>query len=117
MSKKKVFFILFLSLLIIGITGCGGQVSTTSAGGTGVINLSWDAPVYNTDGSLLTDLAGYKIYYGPSSNYYTNVIVIIGNTTNYSLQNLLPGPYYVAITVYNIPGNESGYSNEIRVTI
>jgi len=118
MSINKVFTILFVTLLITLTTGCGGQVSTTGAGGgTGVIHLSWDAPDKNTDGTPLDDLTGYKIYYGPSTNYYTNVIVINDKTTNYSLQNLLPGSYYIAITVYNASGNESGFSNEINISI
>ena len=36
----------------------------------GEISLSWTAPTQNEDGSPLTDLAGYKIYYGQASGQY-----------------------------------------------
>jgi hypothetical protein len=124
MSMKKAVSMLFVSLLIIAPAGCGGGVSSTVSssgggnnGGSGAINLVWDAPTTNTDGTLVTDLAGYKIYYGPSSTYYTSVIVIFGNTPSYSLNNLPAGTYYITVTAYNASGNESGFSNEISRTL
>ena len=33
----------------------------------GHLSLDWTAPATNTDGSQLTDLASYRIYYGPAS--------------------------------------------------
>src|SRR4030067_1427045 len=38
--------------------------------------LTWDAPTTNTDGSPLTDLAGYKIYYGDSSGQYSSTVPV-----------------------------------------
>ena len=39
----------------------------TASGGPGSATLSWEAPTTNTNGTALTDLAGYRIYYGPSA--------------------------------------------------
>ncbi|MFQ5610302.1 MAG: putative Ig domain-containing protein, partial [Woeseiaceae bacterium] len=33
---------------------------------TGSVTVSWTAPTLNADGTPLVDLAGYRIYYGPS---------------------------------------------------
>ena len=38
---------------------------------TGSVTLSWTAPTENTNGTALTDLAGYWIYYGTSANALT----------------------------------------------
>src|SRR5947207_15271028 len=32
----------------------------------GILDASWTAPTTNTDGSPLTDLASYRVYYGTS---------------------------------------------------
>jgi hypothetical protein len=78
---------------------------------TGSATLAWNAPVTNTDGTPLTDLAGHKIYYGTSSGNYTSVIDV-GNVTTYTVTNLSPGAYYFAVTSYDTSGIESTYSNE-----
>ena len=40
---------------------------SASATGTGTATLSWTAPTQNTDDSALTDLAGFRVYYGSSA--------------------------------------------------
>jgi len=97
MRKLFLVFIFFIFLL-----------STSYAG---IITLSWTAPITNTDGLPLTNLAGFKIYYGSGSGQYTSV-VNVGNVTSYVL-NLSQGTYYFAVTAYNTSGNESVYSNEV----
>lgn len=42
----------------------------------GSITVSWDAPTTNSDGSTLTDLAGYLLQYGPSPDALTHAIRI-----------------------------------------
>ncbi len=58
------------------VHGGNGSGSTSSSSSSGYINLSWDAPTINSDGSPLTDLAGYKVYYGTSSYIYTHSVDI-----------------------------------------
>ena len=49
-------------------------VQAASGGtGTGSATLSWTAPALNSDGSQLTDLAGYHIYYGTSPSSLSNM--------------------------------------------
>ena len=84
-----------------------GQVSSGTAA------VSWTPPTTNTNGSALTNLAGYKIYYGTSSNSL-NQTVQIANTglTNYVLTNLSGGAtWYFGITAYTSTGAESALSS------
>lgn len=79
--------------------------------------LSWSAPTQNEDGTTLTDLAGYKIYYGTSSRNYTNEILIENpSVTTFVVDNLSPNTYYFAATALDASGDESRYSGEaVRV--
>lgn len=118
MIRKNIFSFLLIGLIVIILAGCagGGGSGSGSGSGTGVATLSWSAPITNTDGTQLTDLAGYIIYYGPSSGHYTNSIDV-GNSTSYILNNLTTGTYYFAVTAYNMAGYESTFSNEASKTI
>src|SRR5436309_2986095 len=44
-----------------------GTSSGTSSGSAGILDASWVAPTTNTDGSSLTDLASYRLYYSTAS--------------------------------------------------
>ena len=75
--------------------------------------LAWDPPTENADGSPLTDLAGYKVYYGTTSGTYTESIDV-GNQTTHTVPDLSTGQYYFfATTAYDSSDNESGFSVEL----
>ena len=82
-------------------------------GGNGAATLSWTAPTQNTDNSALTDLAGYKIYYGGSPSTLNNVITVANPSINtYVISNLSNGiTVYFAVVAYNSTGIESYLSN------
>ncbi len=65
MRKRNI---LFFSILLISVFL---NASILSAGDA---TLSWDPPTTNADGTPLTDLAGYRIYYGTSSGSYSQNI-------------------------------------------
>jgi hypothetical protein len=118
-SHLPIFVLLiigFLSIYSCGGGGDGGRGDNPSPRSAGKTILAWDAPMSNADGSPLTDLAGYKIYYGTSSGDYAKVIDA-GNFTTYEIEDLEPGTYYFAVTTYDFSENESDYSNEVRKTI
>ncbi len=127
MHLNKIISILIASLLIAALAGCGsgGGIASSNGGnsnrGTGA--LSWSAPTTNTDGSALTDLAGYKFYYGTSSGHYTGSIDIADkNATSMPIATLASavpssGTYYVALTAYDNSGIESDYSNETILSL
>ncbi len=81
------------------------------AGSTSSASLSWSAPTQNEDGSSLTDLAGYRIYYGTSPSDLSKR-VDIGNPamTSTVVPNLTSGTWYFAISAYTKNGAESGMS-------
>ncbi|MDH5570524.1 MAG: putative Ig domain-containing protein, partial [Gammaproteobacteria bacterium] len=80
---------------------------------TGSITLSWSAPLENTDNSTLTDLSGFKIYYGTSSGNYTNIIDLSNpSLSSYIIDTLPSATYYIVISAYNSSGVQSSYSNE-----
>ncbi|MHC4489345.1 MAG: choice-of-anchor D domain-containing protein [Planctomycetota bacterium] len=75
------------------------------------VSLAWQAPSTNVDGTPVTDLAGFKIYFGPSSGYYTDSIDV-GKVYTYTLENLPAATLYFCVTAYDTMGNESEFSNE-----
>lgn len=80
-------------------------------------SLKWNAPGKNTDGSTLTDLAGYKVHYGTQSRSYSKT-VDVGNAAAYTVQDLAAGgTYYFSVTAYNTAGRESTFSNEVSKNI
>jgi hypothetical protein len=84
----------------------------------GSISLSWSPPTQNTDGSSLTDLAGYKLYYGQSSGTYDKSIRIDNpSISTYVIDNLVPDTYYIVATAFNSAGVESGFSGEAVKTV
>jgi hypothetical protein len=79
-----------------------GNLSTT---------LSWTAPTQNEDGSQLTDLAGFKIYWGTSVGTYPNSVTIDNpGILTYVVENLSAGTYYFVATAFNATGEESRFS-------
>lgn len=91
---------------------------TVSQTALGNVTLSWIAPTQNSDGSPLTDLAGYKIYYGKKSRTYDHEFRISNaGITTFVVENLVPRTYYFAATSFNSSGVESAYSGEAVRTV
>jgi len=80
--------------------------------GTLSTTLSWTPPTENEDGTALTDLDGYKIYWGTTPGNYPNSVTINNEgLTTYVVDNLVPGTYEFVATSFNTAGVESVYSN------
>jgi hypothetical protein len=93
----------------------GIQVVATA---TGSAMLSWTPPTTNTDGSALTDLAGYKIYWGPSAGNYTNSVTLNNpGLSEYVVSQLTAGTWYFAASAINSGSVESVLSNAVSKTI
>jgi hypothetical protein len=72
----------------------------------------------NADGSPLSDLAGYRIYYGTSSgNYSQSITVGDRNTLNYTINDLPANKYYFVLKAFDTSNNESAASAELSKTI
>jgi len=114
MLKKKIFLIFYITLIIALLVGCGGCTNQTDA--TGGASLTWSAPTTKSDGTQLTDLAGFRVYYGTTSGIYSHVLDV-GNVTNYKIISLSPGTYYFTVTCYDSSRRESNFSTEVSTTI
>ncbi len=80
----------------------------------GTVRVSWDAVTTNQDGTLCTDLSGYRIYYGTSSGSYDDVIDV-GNVTSFLIDGLVVETnYFFTMTAYDLSGNESSFSEEVK---
>ena len=87
---------------------------------TADIKLSWVAPAEREDNSAisLSDIAGYKIYYGISqASYDISVSIDDGSAQGHTFTNLNSGTYYFVITTRDVDGRKSQYSSEIIITI
>ena len=84
----------------------------------GSLVLSWNA---NDE----ADLAGYRIYYSKKSRLEGNGVSpryeysfeVGKQITTFTVPNLAPGTYYVALTAFDLSGNESPFSEEKSTTI
>ena len=86
------------------------DVSQPAASATAT--LTWTAPTTNTNGSALTDLAGYHIHYGSSPGALSTVIdVANAGATSYVVSSLASGTWYFAVSAYTTGGLESALSN------
>ena len=74
----------------------------------GTATVSWEPPTTRTDGSALTDLAGYRVYYGKDKASLTHTLEItnVGQTSQF-IENLDQGTWYFAVTAICSKGLES----------
>ncbi len=85
---------------------------------TGATTLSWVPPVLNSDGTPLTNLAGYKVYWGTDeSNLSNSVTLANAGLTSYVVEQLTPAKWYFVTTALNASGVESNRSNVTSKTV
>lgn len=131
MKTKHLVSMLIVSAALSACGGGGGDTvaPSSTAGtppatgtpppntGTGNIQVSWTPPVEKTDGSALTDLAGYRFFIGTDSGDYADVLTVNNpGLSTYVIDNLPVDTYYVAMTAYRLNGVESDLSNEVIKT-
>jgi hypothetical protein len=91
---------------------------TTSGTGSGTATLNWVAPTVNTNGSLLTNLAGYRVVYGTSANALNQSRVINDRSVlSTTISSLAPGTWYFAMRAINASGGESSNTAVASKTI
>ena len=93
-------------------------VTNEGIGKTFDVNLSWVAPSEREDGSgiSLSEISGYRIYYGPTPRNYQHVIDINDRTATETTITVLPSArHYFSVTTYDMDGRESRYSAEFTV--
>jgi hypothetical protein len=91
--------------------GSGGSPAPAPSG-SGTATLTWTAPRQNTDGSSLTDLAGFRVYSGTDPGALApRQLVADPLATQVQVTGLPSGTWYFAVSAYNIGGVESALSN------
>ena len=84
----------------------------------GNVTLSWSPPTTNADGTAITDLAGYRIYYGTSAGSLDEMVVIgSSGTTRWVVDNLSPATWYFSMTSYNTAGIESARTTVVSRSV
>jgi hypothetical protein len=74
--------------------------------------LSWTPPTENTDGTTLTNLAGYRLLYGTSAGALTRALTISNpSTLSTVVDGLTQGTWYFAIVARSSAGTESAPTN------
>jgi hypothetical protein len=99
---------------IAGVTDSRSITINRESGQTGSATLAWEPPTSREDGSPLTNLAGYKIFYGRMSGVYDYQIDIDNpGVSTYVVEELVSGDWYFALAAYDSEGLESDRSNEV----
>jgi hypothetical protein len=121
-----------LGLALVALAGCSfdydtpsgqGSVSQSTAGsgtntGAGTAALTWQVPTENTNGTPLTDLAGYTIVYGTTPDALSNSVQVTDiETTSYVVKGLGQGTWYFAIMSNTSSGETSTLSSIESTTI
>ena len=75
----------------------------------GDVRLAWDA-------SPTPGVTKQFVYYGKAPRTYSQKIEI-GKELEYTVKNLQDATWYFAVTAGDDEGNESGFSNEVSLTI
>ena len=84
----------------------------------GSATVEWVAPTENTNGTPLTNLAGYLIYYGTSPTALTHTVQIANpGVVMYEISNLSPGTWYFSVKSYTTANVESNASALASKTI
>jgi hypothetical protein len=143
-SRLGRLAILVAQVLALGIAGCGGSDDDTTsaqggpapvpapapapapapspapapAPGSFSVSLSWAAPELNTDGTSLTDVAGYQIAYGTSAtNLNRQLNANGGNTTTATVTDLAAGTHFFSIRTLNSSGVASAASAVVSQSV
>ena len=139
-ARKSFGRVIVVALLAVMLAGCGdddkseSQAAANPSGNpgtvpppippppppssTGTATLEWIPPVTTTNGATLTNLAGYRIYYGTDvTKLVQRIDVTNAGIATYVIEGLAPATYYFAVTAVDARGAESPRSNAGRKEI
>lgn len=84
----------------------------TCTWGAGSATVRWTPPTTNTDGSALTNLAAFRVYYGTSSTSLTRVSEVNDiSSSATTIGGLTPATWYFKVRAVNASQVESSDSN------
>ena len=91
----------------------------SQAAPNGAATLTWQPPTLNTDGSTLTDLTAFKVYWSTTQGTYSQTLStkISSAYRTHTVSGLPRGTWYFVVTALNSQGIESPYSGAWKKTI
>jgi hypothetical protein len=110
-SWPAVFFL----LLLAACGGGGGDQNQGSASNSAT--LRWQPPTQREDGTPLTSVGGYTLYYGRDSSNLERAVHLGGSVTEYRVDFLERGTWYFAVSASDSNGVESRLSAMASKTI
>ena len=120
----RLVCVLWLGALALGGCHNDNELDPTAGDGSalptgdGTATVSWEAPTITTQGTALTNLAGYRIYYGLSESELTQSVKLDNvGTQTYVVDNLGAGTWYFAVKAVTSVGIESPLSEIVSKTI
>lgn len=110
MKERTKFKFKVVALTLLFILGLGCIMWFTATANAADATFSW---LPNSE----TDLAGYKIHYGPASKQYTEEVDVglpdpIDGRVKYKISEVPENKTYFSATAYDTEGHESDYSDE-----
>jgi hypothetical protein len=83
----------------------------------GTVTVDWGPPTENTDGTVLTNLAGYRVHYGmTATNLTESVDLPNAGLSSYVVSNLSSGTWFFGVSAYTTTGAESSVTGPISYT-
>lgn len=116
-AMKNYIISATLIIMTLGLVGCDGSDETVK----NIATLTWVAPTTRIDGSFvpMSEIAGYKIYRGASSDSMIPVVIINDPYTmeyQFSTFTLDDDTYYFSVTAFDTDDLESDIPEPINKT-
>jgi hypothetical protein len=92
-------------------------VTPPVAASTGSATLAWTPPTETASGTVLTNLAGYRVYYGTTPETQETLTLPNAGLTRYVMTGLAKATWYFAITAYDANGQESAPTEVLSLAV
>src|SRR5687767_5083120 len=123
--KNRVRSFVVSSLAVVLLAASGGEGGSAAANtaedsattdaadtvsGNGSVTLTWHPPTENIDGSPLSDLSGYRVYWGTLEGDYPHSATLDNpGLASYVVEQLAPAQWFFVMTALTTAGAESEF--------
>lgn len=106
------------ALPAFNVTVTNGTTTAPLPPSTRSAKVTWELPTHNTNGSVLSNLAGTIIYYGTSASALNKSVRVSSTTaTSYTISGLAKGTWYFGVRAYTGSGEQSAMSKLLSAVI
>jgi hypothetical protein len=108
--------------VVVQLAACGGEQEDGSGAvsqNLGSVTVNWTPPATRTNGDplLLSEISGYRVYYGNQPGDYPNRVDVNDGTAQQVTVQGERGFYYFVVTTVDSAGRESAFSPEFATNI